>query len=248
LAWSLDGKLLIANQIASLLLISPATGLRRLLPLSGSVLGRAAFSPDGTRVAVRTTDGLASVNIADGSRNWTVPLPDLYRIAGPAAWSADGQRIAVIDTSGGDRLRYLDARTGGLVDEPPIDLPGADRPQATVRLIGVRPGGDLVVTVDGEHAMIVLVHPDGSRQVLLDPPAEVRSIDVPRNLAETGRFNGPASWPIPWPLALQYNLFFASTLVLVVPWPRLVWRYVLRRPPPPRRPRSRSRPPSRILR
>ncbi|WP_432562411.1 TolB family protein [Kineococcus sp. SYSU DK003] len=80
----------------------------------------AAFSPDGSRLAVQGTTA-AAVRIVDpvGGAGRQVPVPAGMRLAGAAAWSPDGELLALRD---GDRHLLFVATTPGR--EVPRPVPG----------------------------------------------------------------------------------------------------------------------------
>jgi len=175
--WAPDGASLLVHayppdgsgqpyRIGSLGLLDVGTGRTRSLP---EIRGRmrmgnvAAFSPDGTRLAVATEDALYVVDLG---RDTLVRLADLTehdRLAGPGAWLPDGQRIAMYSMSGcadgescdetalGQRrfqIRYLDAGTGQPAQGPPLAVARG----LAARLLGWQRNGAAVVAVYSPEA------------------------------------------------------------------------------------------------
>lgn len=167
-AWAPDGRSLLVMalngdgsywRLGRLSLLDLDTGALRQLPeiTGGYRTGNlAAFAPDGSRLAVATTDALHLIDLADGTTRTLAAFTPRDRIAGPGAWLPDGNRIAI--WSMGDcegeascdeerlarrpiRIGYRDARTGAAVDGP--TLPPAHGLAA--RLLGWQRDGDAIV-------------------------------------------------------------------------------------------------------
>src|SRR5262249_52840517 len=125
---------------------------------------------------------------------------------------------------------------------PTLPLPGSDQ-----RLIGWRPDGDLVFTTTQprpghpRHTSVVLVHPDGTWRTVLDPPADVQAIDIPRQLAEHGQLGGASSHPHRGPPPAVSSLPPTPPPPPAIPWRRPPGRPPPHRPPPPRRPSRLTR-------
>ncbi|TDC39410.1 hypothetical protein E1211_04390 [Micromonospora sp. 15K316] len=163
--WAPDGRSLLVmaqtldGRLGRLSLLDPATAALRQLPqISGTYRpgNLAAFSADGSRLAVATSDALHIVDLAAGTTRTLIALTPRDRLAGPGAWLPDGDRIAVWsmgdceDGGGCDeqrlarrpiRIGYLDARTGAPATGP--TLPPAQGLAA--RLLGWQRDGDAVV-------------------------------------------------------------------------------------------------------
>ncbi|MEV5768675.1 WD40 repeat domain-containing protein [Micromonospora sp. NPDC052213] len=217
-----------------LLLLDLATGAARRL---GGELGNrwdlrtgslAAFSPDGTRIAVDAGGELTMLD-RSGAVAWSRELGPDARLAGVGAFTPDGSAVAVFRLdgcrSGCDadqraartwRTGYVDAATGRDGSGPA--LPPAEG--QALRALGWRNGLALVAlryvrepgvtmgeTDDWDdtgyretgHVQLVSLRPDGRVQVLLDPPDGVRAMDVARHLMEAGRFGATAPDPRPFP-------------------------------------------------
>ncbi len=256
LAWSPDGTLLVNRFIPpALRLYRPARVRNGMLtdPILFAPEGRAglieaaAFSPDGRRTVLATADSLRVVDAANGSLVWTRDISASVRLAGPAGFTPDGRRIAILQYSSpcerwcpsGPVLRYLDAATGTLLDDPGVTLPG-DSP----RVLGWRPTGEVIVATSASatdrHASVLLIGADGHRTVAVETPDAVRAIDIPRSLVEHGRFGAASHRPVPWPVApvLYWLLAIALAGILCAfryPLRELFWRRVRRRSPSPLR-------------
>ncbi|SIN15518.1 hypothetical protein [Micromonospora cremea] len=164
-AWAPDGRSLLVmshtldGQLGRLSLLDPATGALHQLPRitgafhTGNV---AAFAPDGSRLAVATTDALYIVDLAASTTRTLGALTPRDRLAGPGAWTPDGNRLAtwaIGDCEDGGscdekrlagrqiRIEYRDAATGAPASGPA--LPPARGLAA--RLLGWQRDGDAVV-------------------------------------------------------------------------------------------------------
>ncbi|MCW3813240.1 WD40 repeat domain-containing protein [Micromonospora sp. DR5-3] len=214
-----------------------------------------AFSPDGTRI-VTTIGDTVSLRDRTGRAVWSRNLGPRRVLAGSGAVSPDGTRIATVELDGcltrcdaaslgarSWRFGWLDAATGQDTDGPAL---APVRGQA-VRALGWRTGTDLVVlryepnphdgmaTLEWNdtgywetgHVQLMALRPDGGRELLLDPPAEVCALDVARDLLTAGRFGGPAVGPRPFPArpvivfaAAPYVMLLAALLGAVLLWRR----------------------------
>ncbi|WP_145830852.1 hypothetical protein [Actinoplanes teichomyceticus] len=222
---------------------------------------RGAFAPDGRHLAVTAGDRLELID-RTGKVGWTTDLGDRRHLAGAGAFSPDGSRIAVAELDGcldacdraalatrRWRISYLDAATGRPADGP--DLPVVTA--MSVRALGWTAGGELVVTrheperdarkrPDQEwsdtgweqtgHITLVALGAGGAVRTLLDPPADVLTLDVAADLIRAGRFGGPTPVAGAFParpiigFALVPVALLAAAALLVV---RLVTRLVVRR-------------------
>ena len=129
-AWSSDGETLaslvsdeatnpysggrITGEIALLDLPDDSA---EVVELDGSATA-AAFSPDGSELAVEQSGGITVVDLQDGSRR-SLEVDGV--LAGPAAWSPDGRLLAVTTV------------------EPPSAPPGVDAPGIPTRAVVRRP-------------------------------------------------------------------------------------------------------------
>ncbi|MER7332235.1 MULTISPECIES: WD40 repeat domain-containing protein [unclassified Micromonospora] len=234
-----------------LLLLDLATGASRRV---GGDLGDrwslrtgslAAFSPDGTRIAVDAGGELIMLDRA-GTVAWSRELGPDERLAGVGAFTPDGSAVAVFRLDGCQsmcdadqraartwRTGYVDAATGQDGTGPAVP---PTQGQA-LRALGWSHGRALVALryapepgmMMGEsnewddtgyretgHVQLVSLVPDGRVQVLLDPPDGVRAMDVARHLMEAGRFGGPADDPRPFPARPLLLLPAVPVLLLVV--------------------------------
>lgn len=117
-AWSADGSRLAylgtdetsAHPVGRLFVFDVASHQAAPVPGADAVTA-AAFSPDGTRLAVQSP-GPAVVRVVDpGTGAGTdLPVPVGERLAGGAAWSPDGDLLAVSD--GGRRLDFVPVQPG----------------------------------------------------------------------------------------------------------------------------------------
>jgi hypothetical protein len=143
--------------------------------------GTGAFSPDGSRITILNVEGCLE--------------------------SCSAEQLAARQWS----FSYLDTATGQPADGP--DLPTVSG--AKVRALGWSQGRDLVVvrhepatptwsdrqdinwygtgSEEMGHATLLRLSPGGTTTTLLDPPDDVRAIDVPLDILTAGRFGGPPS-------------------------------------------------------
>ncbi len=149
-AWSSDGETLASlvsdeatnpysgGRIAgSIALLDLPAGSAEVLELDGSAAA-AAFSPDGSELAVEESGGVTVVDLEDGGRR-SLEVDGV--LAGPAAWSPDGRLLAVttveptgaapgVDAPGvPSGLSFVDAdgRGDAVPDPLPLDLAGPGR-------------------------------------------------------------------------------------------------------------------------
>lgn len=223
----------------------------------------AAFSPDGRGfVAARpAADGTELRGYdAAGRRLWTRDLGG-RRLAGSGAYTSDGSALALLtvddcpfqcDHDQRDarrwRVSYIDAASGA-------DREGPALPEVTgaaVRALGWHGDALVVVRYESEkyttadkgdtdtgstrHVRVLALRSGGAVDVVLDPPGDVRSIDIAQDLVRNGRFDGavpaPAMLPARWSVIAQGALFvlclLAPVAVIVVILVRVV-RAVRRR-------------------
>ncbi|WP_432994256.1 hypothetical protein [Dactylosporangium sp. CA-233914] len=203
----------------------------------------AAFAPDGrgfvaTRPAAGGGTALRGYDAA-GRRLWSRDLGD-RRLAGAGAYTPDGSAVALLSIDGCpnecdyDQLAarqwhvsYVDAATGADREGPA--LPAVTGP--AVRALGWH--GDTLVVVQYEseddigqnpdetdawgtrHVRVLALQPDGTVSVVLDPPADVSSIDIAQDLLRDGRFGGPV--PTPAALPARWSAVAQSAPFLLVP-------------------------------
>ncbi|MFF5233000.1 hypothetical protein [Dactylosporangium sp. NPDC000521] len=189
----------------------------------------AAFAPDGrgfvtTRPAAGGGTELRGHD-ATGRRLWTRHLGDRQRLAGAGAYTPDGSAVALLNIDGctascdHDELvarrwhvSYVDAATGADREGPA--LPAVTGP--AVRALGwhgdtliavqyeleddIRPGEDETGWFATRHVRVLALRPDGTTGVVLDPPADVSSVDIAQDLIRSGRFGGPVPSPAVLPV------------------------------------------------
>ncbi|MEV4620119.1 WD40 repeat domain-containing protein [Asanoa sp. NPDC049573] len=239
-----------------LVAVDMRTGARRLVAVGRfNSYTAAAWSPDGTRIAVDGPVGRGDtgrrISVMDahtGAPVWTRDVPQTLGLAGRGAWSPDGRRLAlfafdgcvnICDPSGYDarrwRVEQADPATGELVGAP---LPLAATPETAV---GWRDGRDLVFTYspnDSADPQVTLValRPDGTLDTLVDTPVGVSGLEIPENLLRAGAFGGPAAHPSMW-AAPAWAYLLAAVPVLLLLW---IVRGVVRRARRRRRKRERA--------
>ena len=159
LAFSADGKRLLAAGGGSVRVVEPMAAGARVIALPGSPRG-AAISPDGARVAVRGAEGRFRVVEIDPQRETAVGP----KVAEPvsSAWSPDGRWVA---TAGADKVVRVwspaDGRESFAVRPPEAVGRDPNHPAPQVRFL---PDGLLLVSPDERGGSTVL-DPAGGRVV-----------------------------------------------------------------------------------
>jgi len=239
LAWSADG-----DELASLIseeATSPYSGGRitgevalldrsddsaEVLALDGSATA-AAFSPDGSELAVEQSGGVTVVGLQDGSRR-SLGVDGV--LAGPAAWSPDGRLLAVtsvepsiapagLDAPGTPTgLTFVDPSGHGRAVPDPVRLPLA----GPGRVLGWAGSGEVlaVLAVAGTDAQVLSGVPlDGTPPRALMRMSDLGSYGVGRfQLASSVAGSLEVVDPDgvdrgPWPLALRALLAVAAGLL-----------------------------------
>ncbi len=255
-AWSSDGEALAS--LVSHEATSPYSGGRitgsvalldlpddstEVLALDGSATA-AAFSPDGSELAVEQSGGITVVDLQDGNRR-SLEVDGV--LAGPAAWSPDGRLLAVttvepvdappgVDAPGSPSgLSFVDAGGRGR-DVPgpvPLDLTGPGRvlgwtgPAEVLTVLAV-PGSDTCCGPDEQTLSAVPL--DGAEPRTLMRMTNLASYGVSRfQLASSVAGSLEVVDPDavdrgPWPWALRAVLALAAGLLA---W--LLTRAVVRR-------------------
>ncbi|WP_238006418.1 hypothetical protein KZZ52_15890 [Dactylosporangium sp. AC04546] len=207
----------------------------------------AAFAPDGRGfVAARPAGKGTELRGYDatGRRLWTRDLGS-RRLAGSGAYTSDSSTVALLtvddcpfqcDHDQRDarrwRVSYIDAATG-------TDREGPALPEVTgaaVRALGWHGDALVVVQYQSEddvtaattddtdawgtrHVRVLALRPGAAVNVVLEPPADVSSIDIAQDLLRNGRFDGPvpapAMLPARWSVVAQEALFVLCLLAPV---------------------------------
>jgi hypothetical protein len=215
-----------------LALIDVTTGAVRSVAVidSGSGWG-AAFSPDGSRVAIYTAsedvpDAVLIMDVRNERVERTVDLSDRQKLAGPAAWSPDGSQILLAAGDGCTWAEYcsaqtwhvqrLDVATGAITDETPRDRAGQP---------------SLVAWRDGDPIFQLAHDPAAPCEMVALTTAGPRTLpltvaghgcaDYARDLLEQGTLGGPAIAPSFWQ-AQWWAYAFASALLAALA--TLAWR------------------------
>jgi hypothetical protein len=217
-----------------LVAVDMRTGARRFVAVGRmNSYTTAAWSPDGTRIAVEGPTGrgdtgrrLSVMDARTGTPLLTVDnfAPD-RRLAGRAAWTPDGERLAILSFDGcarcdlaGEtarrwRLELADPDTGDLTGSPvPIDgLAG--------EVVGWRDGRDAVLTygpsrTEYDHRTLVALRPDGTVDTLVDTPPGVYNLELPADLLRVGSFGGSPTAPSPWAAPVWAYLIVAAPFLL----------------------------------
>ena len=105
-----------ASPIGDLFVLDLESGDAEPVP-GGEGTGRAAFSPDGTQLAVQQSEGSEDLAIVDLASSTVRALPHAGTLAGPNAWSPDGRLLAVARESS---IGFLDV--AGSRPSTPYDL------------------------------------------------------------------------------------------------------------------------------
>ena len=143
------------NAPEALFVIDMATGRRAEL-LAGTGIGRGVWSPDGTEIAVRTSDGPVRVDVATGS-----VTPIEHGVA-PMGWSPDGTHLVMREHSpeaeGHQQARLIALRTdnGDATVLTDYGTEGGAWSPDSRWVAYVADDGDLEqVSVDGRHRFTV---------------------------------------------------------------------------------------------
>ncbi|WP_203715708.1 TolB family protein [Asanoa siamensis] len=196
----------------------------------------AAWSPDGTRIAVEGPVGRGDVgrrlSVMDARTGEPISTTDNFapdrRLAGRAAWTPDGGLIALLAFEGCTercdlaaenarrwRLELADPTSGSIVTLPvPIDgAPG--------EVVGWRDGRDAVLTYapdrdDPRRWTLAALRPNGEIDTLVDTPPGVSDLEVPDGLLRSGAFGGPPAEPSIWAApAWAYAIALAPVLLVL---------------------------------
>lgn len=196
-----------------------------------------------------------------GGQLWTRNLGLGRHLAGAGAYTPDGKAIATVTLEGcadvcdrnqlaGRRwtVSYVDAATGADVNGPL--LPPA--PGMAIRALGWHSTDLIVVQYKPEDDLakdyeyfdetgwfetgdvrVLALHANGTTSVLLDPPDDVTSIDIPQDLIREGAFGGPVPspslFPARWSVVARLSLCTAVPLLLLTAAAIAIIRHILRR-------------------
>ena len=239
LAWSSDGEALASlvsdeatnpysggRITGSIALLDLPDDSAEVLELDGSATA-AAFSPDGSQLAVEQSGGITVVDLQDGGRR-SLEVDGV--LAGPAAWSPDGRLLAVtsvepsiapagLDAPGTPTgLTFIDPSGEGRAVPDPVPLPLA----GPGRVLGWADSGEVlaVLVVDGTDAQVLSGVPlDGTRPRPLMRMSDLGSYGVGRfQLASSVAGSLEVVDPDgvdrgPWPWALRGVLAVAAGLL-----------------------------------
>ncbi|MFC7245179.1 WD40 repeat domain-containing protein [Catellatospora aurea] len=206
-----------STRLDNIVIVSVPDGRLRVVHVAEADVFRAAFSPDGTRVAITVgrdaqNKELLILDVATGTVQRAVPLGERQQIAGSAAWSPDGNQLILTFIEGcltspscdgptPDRparqrfhLQHLDVDTGTVTDEAVRGR--LDRPN----LIAWRQGAPVLsVTNDADNSCAIVRLPAGqSPETLPLRAAGYGCPSYPRNALEQWTLDGPQLTPSPW--------------------------------------------------
>ncbi|GLH96651.1 TolB family protein [Phytohabitans aurantiacus] len=208
-----------------IVLVDVASGFTRtILRSPDTSRWRAAFSPDGGRLAVfSAAPGHAPrvliIDTHGGEQPREITLTDRQQLAGPAAWTPDGSRILL---TAGDTCAWadlcqeqtwhpqrLDAATGTIADDTARGLRGYPT------VVAWRDGEPIAQqTRDGHDGCeTVTVTATGARTLPL-AVAGGGCADYARDLLETGALGGPGIGPSPW--QAQWWAYLPAAVLLLV--------------------------------
>jgi dipeptidyl aminopeptidase/acylaminoacyl peptidase len=145
---------------------------------------RAAFSPDGQRLAITVglelkPQRLRILDTATGKVLQELSLTEHQRLAGPAAWAPDGRTILLTYGEQNSIVQRVDAAAATVIEENWRSRPG------TVEIVGWRDGAP-IATLSTEYSCDIVQLTDGGETVLhKDCPL------IPRDLMEQGAWDGP---------------------------------------------------------
>ncbi|GGM88829.1 hypothetical protein ACFFX1_34035 [Dactylosporangium sucinum] len=178
--------------------------------------GSGAYTPDGRAIAIITLDGCTDVCDRDqlAARRWTVSYVDAATgadVAGPPLPAAPGMAMRALGWHGTDLVVVQSRPEDGLAKDDEYFTETGWYETGDVRVLALRS--------------------DDTVSVLLDPPNDVTSIDIPQDLIRDGTFAGPTSspslLPVRWGVLMQVSLCTAVPLLLIAAGAVVVVRRVL---------------------
>ncbi|MBB5867044.1 hypothetical protein F4553_000423 [Allocatelliglobosispora scoriae] len=204
------------TRLDNIVIVSVPDGSPRVVHVAEAGAFRAAFSPDGSRLAITVgrdaqDQELLVIDVATGAVQRRAPLSEQQQIAGAAAWSLDGNHLVLTfaegcpaptscDESAPDRpaphrfhLQHLDVDTGTVTDE-------ADRGRSgQPSLIAWRQGAPVLSVTDTDGSCAIVRLPDGrSPETLPLRSAGYGCPSYPRDALEQWTLDGPPLAPSPW--------------------------------------------------
>jgi hypothetical protein len=229
-----DGQEL-AGPDHEIVLVDVASGFTRTIVRSPDTSRwRAAFSPDGGRLAVFTAvpdhaPRVLIIGTRGGEQPRDVTLSDRQQLAGPAAWTPDGSQILL---TAGDTCAWvencedqtwhpqrLDVATGAITDDTARGLHGYPT------VVAWRDGEPVAQqTRDGyQGCETVAVTATGARTLPL-AVAGGRCADYARDLLEQGALGGRGIGPSPWQAQWWAYLPVAGLFLALVQAVRVIAR------------------------
>lgn len=223
-----------------MVLIDVASGsTRKMMEYQEARSWRAAFSPDGRKLAVLNTlpdadSQLTIMDIHGGAPPRTVTLTDRQWLGGPAAWTPDGTQLLIAANDScawvacetpAWHIQRVDVATGAITDDAVRGLRGfptvvawRDGAPVVQQTRDGRGGCETVtVTATGVHALPLAVD-------------NGRCADYARDLLEQGALGGPGITPSPWQAQWWVSLPIAVLLGALVMAVRLIRRRARRSP------------------
>ncbi|NUR69533.1 MAG: hypothetical protein HOU81_01810 [Hamadaea sp.] len=188
-------------RLENIVIVSVPDGGVRVVHVAAAELFRAAFSPDGTRLAITVgsdtqTKELLILDVATGVVQRTVSLGERQQIAGSAAWTPDGRQVVLTVSEESAQQRYhlqqLDVATGTITDEAARGRPGQPK------LIAWRQGAPIFSVTDDDSCAIVRLPEDPNPETLPLRAAAHGCPSYPRDALEQWTLDGPPLEPSPW--------------------------------------------------
>ena len=183
--------------------------------LTGDVTA-AAFSPDGSRVAVQSP-GSPRIRVLDRSGRTVEQLlaPDRARIAGGAAWSPDGSLLAVFDDVR-DHVEFVPVTTTAVVPAP---VPSGGRVLGWLSRTELLVPAPLTSVGDGDQRLLRADLVEGNTSVWASVPTAgaryaVRDVTLATALLpEAQLVAGGDVDRGPWPLGLRIGFVVAGAVL-----------------------------------
>ncbi|GAA3733731.1 hypothetical protein GCM10022225_14970 [Plantactinospora mayteni] len=207
IAYGPDGQPLDIPDGEIVLVDGTSGAIRKIATAVDGAPWRAAFSPDGSRLAFHTSlpdrgSMLTIIDTRTANPLHTVTLTERQRLAGPAAWTPDDSQILLAAgevcawagycTDQTWHLQRVDLTTGTIVDESVRGRPG------NPTVIAWRDGQPVVQQAHGDRPCDTVALTETGAQPLPLTVAGHGCADYARDLLEEGILGGPGIEPSPW--------------------------------------------------